>query len=138
MIVVDVCDCCNLFRVQFLGSFTFQSVNNGNALRVHTDPISNTGWTQDLKVLCCPNNALAKLTINANSDQTGRTFQDRTHSFRVLERPDSIDSDARLVNYNVRGRRGNIVQVYPSVEYDFVPPELVVEDGVGASVGTVR
>ncbi|OLP88326.1 Protein DD3-3 [Symbiodinium microadriaticum] len=66
---------------------------------------------------------------NPNNRRYGRTFEDRTHTFLVMERPADVPADRRIVNYNVRGRRGNIVQVYPSVEYDFVPQDLVVEQG---------
>mmetsp|Transcript_25366 Transcript_25366/g.45962 ORF Transcript_25366/g.45962 Transcript_25366/m.45962 type:complete len:1344 (-) Transcript_25366:286-4317(-) len=69
------------------------------------------------------------IQLQANTNQLGRTFEDRTHTFLVLERPPEVPKDARIVNYNVRGRRGNIVQVYPSVEYDFVPQDLTVEEG---------
>jgi len=69
------------------------------------------------------------LKINFNTDQGGRTFQDRSHTFRVEKRPADIPNSSRIVNYNVRGRRGNIVEVFPAVEYDFVPPNLHVEKG---------
>lgn len=69
------------------------------------------------------------LQLQVNTNQYGRTFEDRTHTFFVKSRPSDIAASARIVNYNVRGRRGNIVQVYPSVEYDFVPTELQVEQG---------
>ncbi|CAJ1380662.1 unnamed protein product [Effrenium voratum] len=68
------------------------------------------------------------LQLQVNTNQFGRTFEDRTHSFIVMERPQNAQTQ-RIVNYNVRGRRGNIVQVYPSVEYDFVPADLSVEVG---------
>ncbi|CAK9080995.1 Protein DD3-3 [Durusdinium trenchii] len=69
------------------------------------------------------------LQLQVNTNQFGRTFEDRTHSFIVMERPQNVPGDKKIINYNVRGRRGNIVQVYPSVEYDFVPSNLVVEQG---------
>jgi hypothetical protein len=70
-----------------------------------------------------------QLQIQVNTNQYGRTFEDRTHSFRVEPMPSDVPAGTRVVNYNVRGRRGNIVQVYPSVEYDFVPTDLTVEEG---------
>eukprot|EP00927_Polykrikos_kofoidii_P023272 TRINITY_DN21494_c0_g1_i1.p1 TRINITY_DN21494_c0_g1~~TRINITY_DN21494_c0_g1_i1.p1 ORF type:complete len:1467 (+),score=227.03 TRINITY_DN21494_c0_g1_i1:51-4403(+) len=67
------------------------------------------------------------LQLQVNTAQFGRVFQDRSHVFVVKKRPDNIPSRSRIVNFNVRGRRGNIVQVYPSVEYDFVPQDLQVK-----------
>lgn len=81
-----------------------------------------------------------KLGIATNTNQYGRTFQDRTYTFQVLARngkdakgvqvADAIPGkcDGKLLAMGVRGKRGNIVQSYPSVEYDFVPNKMTVTE----------
>jgi len=43
--------------------------------------------------------------------------------FYLEKRPTTI-RDEQLFNVQVRGKRGNIVQTYPAVEYDFFPTNL--------------
>jgi len=56
-------------------------------------------------------------------------FQDRSHIFKLLKRPSTIPQDQTLHNIVVRGKRGNIVQTFPAVEYDFCPNKLEIENG---------
>ena len=82
------------------------------------------------------------LSLRVNTNQYARTFQDRSYVFSIkpLENQQNEDKPADkpyipdksliqsrlkagglIFNLNVRGKRGNIVQTFPSVEYDFVP-----------------
>mmetsp|Transcript_4885 Transcript_4885/g.14463 ORF Transcript_4885/g.14463 Transcript_4885/m.14463 type:complete len:1190 (-) Transcript_4885:67-3636(-) len=101
------------------------SYNGGQLSPVKTDPQANfVGLRNDDDA----NNHDFVLRLNVDTSQYGRTFEDRTHTFEILDRPKKL-RDAKIYNLGVRGRRGNIVQVYPSVEYDFVPQDLTVTEG---------
>jgi len=69
------------------------------------------------------------LRLAINTAQTGRTFQDRSHVFAIVSNENAALAGKKMVNVNVQGKRGNIVQTFPAVEYDFWPRKAEVKTG---------
>jgi len=91
------------------------SKSNGNNSPIKGTPIQT--YFDDVHV-----------AVKINTNQYGRTFQDRSYVFRVVPPHSGAKAaGAQVHNLNVRGKRGNIVQTFPAVEYDFVPNRLVVQ-----------
>jgi len=113
-----------------------------------TDYSPNTPLIQDPYIFIGPGDDAEStdrfLSLAVNTNQYGRTFQDRSYKFAVRRRPTTAaasndqtdtpkvpttETDDKIYNINVRGKRGNIVQTFPAVEYDFVPNSLAVDVG---------
>ena len=93
------------------------------------DAASDRGYVfEDYPQVKLFNDIEMELELAINTAQYGRTFQDRSFLFAVRPRPSGTDAK-NIHNLNVRGKRGNIVQVFPSVEYDFVPNNLEAASG---------
>eukprot|EP00742_Colponemidia_sp_Colp-10_P005362 GILJ01005730.1.p1 GENE.GILJ01005730.1~~GILJ01005730.1.p1 ORF type:complete len:1207 (-),score=135.75 GILJ01005730.1:170-3724(-) len=121
----DVTGKCAL-RIRYnISSTDYDSWNTFSSSNAAESPIKNNP-VKDF--IGSGANVSGPLRLAVNTAQFGRVFQDRSHMFKILPKPD-IDPSATIWNVNVRGRRGNIVQVYPSVEYDFVPTSLTLTAG---------
>jgi len=72
-----------------------------------------------------------KLQLAINTAQYDRTFQDRSHvtAIRSRETLSEETKDTEIFVVSVAGKRGNIVQVYPDNEYEFVPNNLKLNEG---------
>jgi hypothetical protein len=93
--------------------FNLDYRSNGVRSPIKQDPVDNYGYA-------------APLSLAVNTDQFGRTFQDRSYVFSIRKRPGNIPKSSKIYNIGVMGKRGNIVDVYPAIEYHFSPQYLEI------------
>jgi len=96
---------------------SFNQNNNANPAvqsPIQQDPIVKIGPTDTDYV-----------ELNLNTNQYSRTFQDRSYIFHIIPRGADEAKCEEIINVNVRGKRGNIVQTFPAVEYDFIPSDFL-------------
>lgn len=106
-------------------------------LAPNTDPYVQPFPTfQDSSVIGSNVMGAYNLSLSVNTNQYGRTFQDRSYVFFIRSRASKNGApggnpkgSGTIWNLNVRGKRGNIVDTFPAVEYDFVPQILSVTQG---------
>jgi len=87
------------------------SAKNGNNSPIQQDPL----------VQLDPQDPEQVVQLALNTNQVARTFQDRSYVFYVTPKPNDRNTAQVVMNVNTRGKRGNIVQTYPAVEYDLIP-----------------
>ena len=109
-------------------SFDESQNNDDNALKASRGYVHVNDPHVDIFGSILGNTGDVQLQINTNTAQFGRTFEDRSHRFAIRKRTSDLDETV-IHNVQVRGKRGNIVQTYPGVEYDFVPNRLHVKEG---------
>lgn len=112
-------------------SFNCRGDNNNNGQACSTvSPITQDPYIQ-VRNLNTKGEGASILSLALNTNQFARTFQDRTHIFAIKKRPAPLDATGQkiIVGLTVKGKRGNIVQTFPAVEYDFYPKHLVVDEG---------
>ena len=105
-------NCILRLRYNISTSETPWEFTNLNNTQLKNNPVMNT--TEDIPV-----------RMAVNTAQYGRTFEDRTYTFDIIERPTELE-EATIHNVNVQGKRGNIAQVRNCIEYDFVPNDITI------------